>query len=236
MGKNFFDLFNTKKPVIGMLHLAGENEKEKISRALEEIAIFEEEGISGVIVEDYHGNLDNVRNALKKISKRKNKLIIGVNALRYPYLAFGLADEFGAGFIQFDSVQEKDLDVNYYDKLRKQYPNATVLGGVRFKYKRMTGNSLEEDLADGMPRCEAVVTTGEGTGIETPTEKLVEFKRILGNFPLIVGAGVNLKNAYEQLSIVDGAIVGSYFKGYDTNEKVIRERVRGLMSEIKGKF
>jgi len=236
MGRNFFDLFNAEKPIIGMIHLAGNNEKEKINRALEEISIFEEEGVAGAIVEDYHGSVDDVFNALKAISKRKTKLVIGVNTLRYPYFAFKLAGEFMAKFIQFDSVQTPDLNLDYYDKLRKEYENLCVLGGIRFKYKRETGNPLEQDLTEGMSRCEAIVTTGEGTGIETPTEKLIEFKRILGDFPLIVGAGVNLNNVYEQLSITNGAIVGSYFKDYDTSQKIIRERVSGLMSKIKNKF
>ena len=236
MGRDFSELFNVKKPIIGMIHLAGRDEKEKIDRALEEISIFEEEGVSGAIVEDYHGSIEDIRNVLKKTSRRKMKLVVGVNALGHPCLGFNLADEFGAGFIQFDSVQTRDLDLAYYNKSREKYPNICVLGGIRFKYKRMTGNSLEEDLAEGMPRCDAVVTTGEGTGIETPTEKLRDFKRILGSFPLVVGAGVNLKNVYEQLEIADGAIVGSYFKSYDTNEKVIRERVSELMSEVKNRF
>ena len=61
-------------------------------------------------------------------------------------------------------------------------------------------------------RCDAVVTTGDATGIETPIDKLFRYKEILRDFPLIVGAGVNPENAYEQLKVVDGAIVGSCFK------------------------
>jgi predicted TIM-barrel enzyme len=236
MVRSLSELFNVKKPIIGMIHLAGRDWKEKISQALEEIAIFEEEGLAGAIVEDYHGSVEDVTNVLKKVSRKKMKLVIGVNVLRNPYLGFNLAEEFGARFVQFDSVQTRDLDLNYYDRLREQYSNIFVLGGIRFKYKRMTGNSLEEDLVEGMPKCEAIVTTGEGTGIETPIEKLREFRRIMGDFPLIVGAGVNLKNIYEQLHVTDGAIVGSFFKGYDTNGKVIRERVNALMSKIKNKF
>ncbi len=40
--------------------------------------------------------------------------------------------------------------------------------------------------------------------LTTPTEKLEEFKKMLEDFPLIVGAGVNLDNIHEQLRITDG--------------------------------
>jgi|TARA_Y100000310_G_scaffold328062_1_gene395472 predicted TIM-barrel enzyme len=49
-----------------------------------------------------------------------------------------------------------------------------------------------------------------------------------------VGAGVNLKNAYEQMSVCDGAIIGSAFKRKkDTRSPVDRELVRNLMGEVR---
>ena len=48
--------------------------------------------------------------------------------------------------------------------------------------------------------------------METDLEKIKSFRSILGDFPLIVGAGVTAQTAKEQLSFSDGAIVGSYFK------------------------
>ena len=35
-----------------------------------------------------------------------------------------------------------------------------------------------------------LVCTGSGTGKETPVEKVKQFKSALGDFPVIVGAGV----------------------------------------------
>ena len=39
-------------------------------------------------------------------------------------------------------------------------------------------------------------------------------------------------NVYEQLSVADGAIVGSYFKNGNTENPVDAKRVRELMSEV----
>jgi len=109
-----------------------------------------------------------------------------------------------------------------------------VLGGIGFKYTRPTGNRLEDDLIAGVSRCEAIVTTGSGTGVETPIEKLRKFKSLLGEFPLIVGAGVNLDNIYKQLEITDGAIIGSYFKPQgNTRLPIDRIKVRDIMQAVK---
>ena len=51
---------------------------------------------------------------------------------------------------------------------------------------------------------------------------------------MIIGAGLTPDNAYEQLRIADGAIVGSYLKkdGIAKN-KVDRIRVKRLMDVVK---
>ncbi len=233
MRKSFYEIFNNKKPIIGMIHLAGNSEQEKINRALEEISIFEEEGIAGALIEDYHGFPEDVVNTLEAISKKETKLIIGINILRNPYSGFQIANEFGAKFIQFDTVQTSDIDLKKYNELRKKYSNIIVLGGIGFKYTFPTGNTLEQDLYEGKLRCEAIVTTGEGTGIETPLQKLRDFRKILGDYPLISGAGVNKRNIKEQLNVADGAIIGSYFKNYNTRKKIKRYHVRKLVREMK---
>ena len=234
MKEKFETIFQTNKPVIGMIHLAGDNQRDKVKRALGELIIYQEEGIDGAIIEDYHGTPQEVYETLRESSTKGLTIVRGVNILRNPSSAFELASNFEAKFIQFDSVQTRDLDLELYNHLRKEYPLIAVLGGVGFKYISPTGNPLELDLADGKSRCEAIVTTGSGTGIETPVEKLREYKKLLGNFPLIVGAGVNLENVQEQLQICGGAIVGSYFKpNGNTHLPVDRKRVKDLMSIVR---
>jgi len=234
MKEKFESIFQTNKPLIGMIHLAGNSQQDRVKRALEELSIYQEEEVDGAIIEDYHGSPQDVYSVLKESSTEGLSIIRGVNILRNPYSAFKLASEFGARFIQFDSVQTPDLDLEKYSRLRKEYPGIAVLGGVGFKYISQTGNPLEIDLAEGKSRCEAVVTTGSGTGIETPVEKLKEYKRILEDFPLVVGAGINLDNVHEQLQICDGAIVGSYFKpNGDTHLPIDRQKVKDLMSIVR---
>lgn len=42
--------------------------------------------------------------------------------------------------------------------------------------------------------------------------KVQEFKAVVGEFPVIVGAGVTLDTIQETFRLSDGAIVGSWFK------------------------
>ena len=231
----FNDIFGYK-PVIGMIHLSGPRNV-KVVRALEELTIYQDEGVDGAIVEDYHGSKEDVLRVLEKIPGLNLKIVIGINILRDPYFTFEIAHDHNAKFIQLDSVQKIDLEergLNKYEDLRKKYPNICVLGGIGFKYTRSTGNPLIVDLEDGKSRCDAIVTSGEGTGIETPIEKLMEYKRLLDDFTLIAGSGVKINNVYEQLNVADGIIVGSFFKpDEETREKVSRKNVRNFMSPVK---
>ncbi|MFH1503201.1 MAG: BtpA/SgcQ family protein [Candidatus Diapherotrites archaeon] len=228
-----FDRLFASKPIIGMVHLAGNNKDEKIKRALEELSIYEQEGVDGAIIEDYHGPAEYIYETLKEVQKNNYKIILGVNNLRNPYASFH-SKNLGAKFVQFDSVQNKDLNLENYNEFRKVYADMIVLGGIRFKYTLPTGNSLEKDLDEGKLNCDAIVTTGEGTGIETPIKKLKVFKSYLGDFSLIIGAGLNTENAYEQLQIADGAIVGSAFKpNKNTRLPVDKYLVRELIDMVK---
>ncbi len=236
MVRNLSELFPLGKPVIGMIHLAGSNPNEKLNRALEEMAIFEEEGVAGAIVENYHGtqaDIERLFNHMRE-QKRGTRLVLGVNLLSNPCYGLKLVRKYQIiKFVQFDNLQDNFHDLPEYLAMRAlaEYKNIPVFGGIRFKYTASTGKTLKRDVRDGMSRCEAIVTTGEGAGIETPIDKLKEFKKIMGDYPLIVGAGVTATNVYDQLSIADGAIVGSYFKNGNTENPVDKERVRELASQ-----
>ena len=224
-------------PIIGMIHLAGEY---PVKRALEEIAIFEEEGVDGAIIENYHNYIEYVESTLRETAWKKTGLVIGVNILPNEFKrSFALAKKYKADFIQLDHVsgtyQAGTLNLEEYLKFKERYPRIFVLGGVWPKYYRpVKGSDLEKDIREGMQRAEAIVVTGEGTGRETPLDKIKQFREVLGEQPLVIGAGLNHDNAYEQLRLADGAIVGTSFKYEDdTKNKVDRIRVRDFMAIVK---
>lgn len=239
--KDFLSLFNVKKPILAMIHLKGESNEEKFEKAKLEIDQLIENGIDAVIIENYFGPSEVVEEVLNYIYQERKNILYGVNVLDDDKKAFELAVKYDAKFIQLDSVAghlELEDDRKFHDwitEARKQ-TNAYVLGGVRFKYQPyLSGRSLEEDLKIGMDRCDAIVVTGDGTGLETDITKIKEFRGIMGNdFPLIVGAGITADNLYRQLEVVDAAIVGSYLKDtFKDDGNVSVENVRHFVGEVK---
>lgn len=227
------------KPIFGMVHMAP-GPMGTPARAMREMRIMQSNGVDGVILENYHGSTTDILETLMDMSGFKIK--IGVNVLPNDFeRAFKLAGNFYCDFIQMDYISGKynrctKLDVSKYKSLRKQYPRIKVLGGVWPKYYYpVNGSVLEDDIKEAMDLCDAIVVTGSGTGKETPLEKIKKFREICGDFPLIVGAGLNPKNVKEQLSIADGGIVGSTFKPLgDTTAFVDHGLVEDFMKAKNG--
>lgn len=228
-----------------MIHLAGDD---VLKRALEEIQILEEEGVDGLIIENYHGKIEDVDLVLFHLQNFKG--LLGLNILPNDYeLALKLAEEYNADFIQLDYVagtynRTTSIDEQHFLSVRRKFlqerkdsemEEIIILGGIHPKYYIPVTNSiLKDDIEIGMKRAEAIVVTGEGTGKETPIEKIKEFRSIMGEHPLIVGAGLTPLTVQQQLSVADGAIVGSTFKPHGiTTQKIQRSLVKEFMDEVK---
>lgn len=79
-----------------------------------------------------------------------------------------------------------------------------------------------------------MVTTGSGIGEDSPTEKLMEFKKVLGAKPLIVSAGVTSETVAEKLRYSDGVIIGSWLKeGHDAHAEVSERYVKEFMDRVR---
>ena len=237
----FQELFPNKKAVIAMLHLKGTTAEDIQERAKREISIFYQNGVDAVLVENYFGSTEDCRWALEYLKEHYPDRIYGVNILGDTESAFSLADTYGAKFIQIDSVcghlrpHREPAFVKSLEALRSN-SQALVFGGVRFKYQPIqSGRTVEEDLKIGMTRCDAVVVTGAGTGLDTPQEKIDLFRSTLGDFPLITGAGVTVQTVAQTLSRCDGVIVGSWLKdGHDAYGEVNETFVQQFMAAAKG--
>jgi predicted TIM-barrel enzyme len=227
------------KQILGMIHLSGQN---VLERAKKELDIFQEEGLHGAIIENYHGSITDVIGVLDNINwKDYPNLSLGINILPNDYkLALDLAGTHRFDFIQLDHIAGKYVNTEPIDEedllmVRQRNQEVKILGGVWPKYYQPINESnLDDDLQSAMYRCDAIVVTGKGTGMETPLDKVNEFRSKVGDFPLIVGAGLNKNNVQDQLKIADGAIVGSCFKPYNrTNDAVDRKLVQEFMEKVR---
>ncbi len=200
-----------------MLHLTGSDKDSIFAQAKIEIQQMYHAGVDAVLVENYLGKPDDMERALEFLQVQYPDHIYGVNVLGDHHRAFRMAKKYHASFIQIDSIcghLPPDADEEYAEELSELRDDSIFLmGGVRFKYHPvLSGRSLDEDLMLGIQRCDGIVVTGEGTGVATEMEKIRLFREILCDYPLIVGAGMTLETCQQQLSVADGAIVGSYFK------------------------
>lgn len=237
--QGILSLFQKKKPIIGMIHLKGNNEKEIFEQAKKEIDIMITNGIDGLMLENYYGNYYNLEQILDYVSKEKLGVPYGVNCLNVDALGFELATNYHTQYLQLDSVvghvkprDEASLDA-FFKMYRAKCP-AYLIGGVRFKYQPvLSAHSVEEDLRIGMTRCDAIAVTQDATGQETSMEKIKQFRNTIGSFPLVIAAGMTLENAKMQLAIGDMAIIGSYFKdNYKDHGDVSAEHVRNFMEVV----
>lgn len=240
MGREkFLSLFKNKKPIIAMLHLKGTSDKDIFERFKKELDIYIHSGIDAVMVETYYGQYPNLVQALEYLQKEKSDIIYGVNCLNVDHMGFYLAKKYNAAFVQIDSVvghvkprDEATLQA-FFDLERKEY-DGYVLGGVRFKYQPVLSiKSLKEDLEIAKTRCDCICVTQDRTGQETSMEKITEFRNNLGDFPLFVAAGVTAANISKSFKIVDGAVIGSYFKDNFKDEgDVCEEHVKEIVKIV----
>ncbi len=237
---NILSCFNVNKPVIGVIHGKGQDDEEILKRAVEEINLYKDNGVDGILVETYFGKYKQIEKILEYLKKEKLAIPYGVNCLNVDAMGFELANQYDCSFIQIDSVvghvkprDEQSLEA-FFETFRSRC-KAYVMGGVRFKYQPILSEcSVEEDLKKAMKRCDAICVTENATGQETSISKIEEFRNGIGDFPLFVCAGVTAENVSEQLKYADGVVVGSYFKDtYKDTGDVCKEHVVELMSAVK---
>lgn len=234
----FNEIFKNTKPVIGMIHTNSEGSTSMLDLAKKEIEIYLKYGVVPLI-ENYFGSDDDCAEVLKWMYAIYPDVVYGINILGDEDWAFELAHKYGAKFIQIDSVcghikpEHEPWYIEKLNKNREKY-DVAVLGGVRFKYQPVrSGRTTEEDLLLGMERCDAIVCTGNGTGIETPLDKVRLFKSIVRTYPIIVGAGVTIETVKETMDNSDGMIVGSWFKnGHDAHNEVCEANVKEFMNAL----
>lgn len=238
--KAFLELFPVKKPVIGMLHGRGEGDARILDIAKQELEMFQAGGIDGVIVENYFCSPKQAEMMLDWTAKNHGNLVYGVNLLRDNALNFSLAAAYGCAFMQIDSVcghvpPEEDKALKEFLRRGREHSGALLIGGVRFKYQPYrSGRSLEEDLRLGMERCDALAVTGDFTGEETDFSKIQTFRTILGDFPLVVAAGLTAAGVERQLAVSDACITGSYFKrNHDAKEEMDAANIAEFMRAVR---
>jgi uncharacterized protein len=258
------NLFAVKNPVIGCLHLLalpgaplyGGNMKAVYDKALEEAAILAHHGVDSFIVENFRDKpfypgrvpVETVA-ALTAVAheiKRQYDCPLGVNVLRNDgEAAIAIAAAIEAAFIRVNvhggavvSDQGIIQGVGHLTmRLRASLSsNALVFADVGVKHAApLAVRGLTVETIDTIERglADAVIVSGELTGSETSLED-VRTVRAATNAPLLIGSGATPDNVSKVFDLVDGFIVGSYFKKDGKGDNFV-EPARGsaFMAQVK---
>lgn len=259
--KTFRKLFGGKKPLIGMVHLlatAGYEGypglEEFVSHAVRGAQALEDGGADAVLVEN---NFDQPHTIL--ISKEQEESIlhaaeaikqnvsipVGINALLNDWKAsLNIAKAIGAQFIRIDVFVDRvtctqgDIEPDAKEIIAYQKEigaeNVALLTDIHVKHKTMLdiNKTLEMSAQEAIDNgTSAIILTGDFTGDEAPIEDLKKIKKLFPEAVVLAGGGINADNAFEQLSVADGAIVGSYLK--NGSGMIDRENVKNLATIFK---
>ena len=238
----FTDLFGSKKPLIGVLHLLPlpgapryDGAIQKVyDHALSELAIFKTHAIDSVIVENfrdipyYPGRVPaETIAALAAVSRevvRAAGMPVGVNVLRSDgEAAVAIAAAAGAHYVRVNVhmgavVSEQGIIEGMSQlsvRLRSALrSNALICADVGVKHAAaLAGRGLTTDARDLAERGLADVLIVSGERTGAETNVAdVDEVRAATTLPLLVGSGATPDNIHTLLPKVNGVIVGSYFK------------------------
>lgn len=231
-----------KRFVIGMVHclpLPGTvgygSDCEKIyAQAVQDARTLAECGVDAVIVENMGDGPFAVKLDVAQISalaiaaarvRAAVSLPVGVDAAFCDYEAsISIAHSTGCQFVRIPVFVDT---VEFYGGLitpcargcmtyRKNLgaEEIMVLADVQVKHTNMLLPHVKiEQSAKNAADCgaDAIIVTGSMIGETTPIEMIERVKKVV-SLPVIAGSGVNAKNIDAQLSIADGAIIGSSLK------------------------
>ena len=238
----FHDLFGSKKPLIGVLHLLAlpgaplyDGAMQKVyDQALSELDIFKRNAIDAVIVENfrdvpyYPGRVPaETIAALAAVSReivRAAGMPVGINVLRSDgEAAVAIAAASGAHYVRVNVhmgavVSEQGIIEGMSQlsvRLRSALKsNALIFADVGVKHAAaLADRGLTSETRDLAERGLADAIIVSGDRTGAETSlDDLDVVRAATTLPLLIGSGATPDNVARVLPKVDGLIVGSYFK------------------------
>ena len=204
-------------------------------RAIQEVQILQKGDVDGIIIENFNDfpflNNDipreqfGVMASIITLARQETSLPLGVNVHFNDWEAeIALAFSCRAQFVRIEAfvnavvtpagvVQPCCAEATRYRKLLSAPQPVQILADVHPKYsKNLVPYSLQESAKMAQDSlADAIIVTGETTGIKTPLADLQAVKNVV-DLPVIAGSGTNEHNVRETLRVADGVIVGSALK------------------------
>ncbi len=267
-------IFKTKKPVIGMVHfkpLLGCQKfvslKEVEEAARFDLKALQEGGVDGIMFENNYDLPHKIEvephtiasfTALIERLRQEIKLPFGINVLWNDFKAsLSIAKVSGGSFVRipvfvdevetaYGRVKGKPREVLEY-KRRIKAESIALFVDIHVKHaKILSKKPLEESALEAVEKgADALVITGNWTADPPALEDLKKVKKVVGDFPILIGSGADRENVGKLLRIADGVIVGTSLKqgraerkeeevNIKSEERRIEvSRVKGFMEEVR---
>ncbi len=170
----------------------------------------------------------------------------GVNVLWDPAASLDLAMATGAGFVReiFTGVYASDFglwNTSAGDVIRHQHAigaqKVRLLFNIVPEAAAYLGSRQVPDIARSTvfnARPDALCVSGLTAGAETSLQTLEVVKQAVADTPVFANTGVNAGNVVRQLTVANGAVIGTAFKvdGCTWNP-IEASRVRAIMSKVR---
>jgi len=170
---------------------------------------------------------------------------IGICLLADPEASIAVAHTIGGQFIRATFFTEASVDVSglvtrlphailRYRKFLD--PSIKILADVHIKHSAPLGQRPIEEAAYDAAYflADAIMISGKHTGMPTSLEDVKRVKKVLPEFPIYIGSGVNAGSVKELFEYADGAVIGSSLKyDGDSTKAVSEERVVEFMKVVE---
>ncbi len=240
--QEFNQLFNTDKPIIGMVHLLplpgaplydGKGLEPIIARAIKDAQYLQEGGVEAIEIENFSdpsyfpGQVGpELVASMAIVADRIRQTVdipMGICILADPMASLAVAHGVEATFIRATFFTEASVDVSGlvlgrpHEILRFRKfldPTIKIFADVHIKHSApLVNRPIEESALDAVYfLADAMIVSGTRTGAETPLEDVKKVKMAVGEFPVLVGSGTKTPNVESLLEDADGAIVGTSMK------------------------
>lgn len=270
----YAELFPVPRPLIGMVHLAplpgsprwAGNIDDVIKRAMDDARILAEEGIDGIIVENFGDSpyaagrvhpatisamtigVLAVHGVVREVDQ-ESRVRVGINVLRADVLsALSIAAATGAAFVRTNVLtgalvtDQGIIEGTAYEALRERRLlgiGTPIFADVMSKHAYPVGAGVVMELEARSTAyrglADALIVTGDETGAATSGDDLRRARTAVPNRPILIGSGLDAKNAGELLPLSDGAILGTALKVDGVTEAPVdRDRVREMVGLARG--
>ncbi|WP_319529675.1 BtpA/SgcQ family protein [uncultured Cohaesibacter sp.] len=258
------DTFQVEKPIIAMCHfqaLPGDPEYDHkagmskvIDLALADLTRLQNGGVDAVMFSNEFSlpYLTKVKPETTAAMARvigelmsEIKVPFGVNVLWDPIASIDLAAATGALFIReiMSGVYASDFglwNTNVGETVRHKMrlaPDLKLLFNIVPEAASYLGNRTITDIARSTVfnnKPDALCVSGLTAGAETDSQILSSVKKAVPDTVVLCNTGCRVDNIERQLSISDGAVVGSTFKIDGVFENAVDEaRVKEFMDKVK---